>query len=79
MRIVCPHPKNTRSAAEKQRVYEALLDAGFIEPSADTGTGQTVPEQDLFTAARQLGITGPLSEPAIPSVTSPVEHDGFPV
>lgn len=46
---------------ERQRVRQALAEAGLIRPQVVTETHQPISETDLTAAAQALGQAGPLS------------------
>ncbi len=48
-------------ADERQKVRQALLNAGVIQPHPPTNTPPAVTETDLLAAAQALGAAGPLS------------------
>jgi len=47
---------------ERQRVLQALLEAGVIQPRPDVESVGSVPDEQLAAAARELAAAGPLSE-----------------
>jgi len=46
---------------ERQKVRQALLDAGVIQPHPPASTPSPITETDLLVAAQALGAAGPLS------------------
>lgn len=62
VRIVRPTVRTRKVQANRQSVYEALMDAGLIRPQATTDLSKSVSEQELVAAAKALGAAGPLSE-----------------
>ena len=53
---------SSRGQKERQRVRQALLDAGVIRPRPPMGPIPQVSETQLAAASRALAAAGPLSE-----------------
>jgi len=51
-----------KAFADRQQVYEALQDAGLIQPHPDFASVQPVSEAELVAAAEALAVAGPISE-----------------
>lgn len=62
VRIVHPRIRTIHAPVARQRVYEALVDAGLIRPPLDGDLSEPVSEQELVEAAEVLGTAGPISE-----------------
>ena len=61
VRIVRPRAQTAKVSVDRQRVYEALLDAGLIERHSTAAPGVSISEQELAAAAKTLGMAGPIS------------------
>ena len=55
-------PDKKDIATDRQRVYNALLDAGLAKPQPTSGTHPYVPEAELTAAANALGMAGSISD-----------------
>ena len=62
VRIVRPSARTGKAQPDRQRVLEALLDAGLIRPTTATDPIESVSDQELAKAAKALGMAGPISE-----------------
>jgi predicted DNA-binding antitoxin AbrB/MazE fold protein len=62
VRLVSPPARTATTPSERQRVYDALLDAGLIRPQPDIEFGPSIPETELAAAAAALASAGPISE-----------------
>jgi predicted DNA-binding antitoxin AbrB/MazE fold protein len=58
LRIVVQYENETD---ERQKVRQALLDTGVIQPHPSANIPSPVTEADLLAAAQTLGAAGPLS------------------
>jgi predicted DNA-binding antitoxin AbrB/MazE fold protein len=55
-------PDKKDKATDRQRVYNALLDAGLAKPQPTSDTHSHVPEAELTAAANALGVAGSISD-----------------
>jgi predicted DNA-binding antitoxin AbrB/MazE fold protein len=55
-------PDKKDMATDRQRVYNALLDAGLAKPQPITDTHPYVSEAELTAAANALGMAGSISD-----------------
>jgi predicted DNA-binding antitoxin AbrB/MazE fold protein len=62
VRIVPRSARIEKASADRQRVYEALLDAGLIKPQPVAETVRPVSEAELAAAADALAAAGPISD-----------------
>ncbi|PKO20675.1 MAG: hypothetical protein CVU38_18865 [Chloroflexi bacterium HGW-Chloroflexi-1] len=62
VRLVPPPARTGTTPSERQRVFDALLDAGLIRPQPAMDLVPPVSETELATAAAALAKAGPISE-----------------
>ena len=55
-------PDKKSMATDRQRVYNALLDASLAKPQSTSDTHPYVPEVELTAAANALGLAGSISD-----------------
>jgi len=62
VRIVPRPARSEKATAGRQRVYEALQDAGLVKPQPVSEPVRPVSETELAAAAEALAAAGPISE-----------------